>query len=84
MARPTGGIRVEQGKGAKDRFGLLSPQLLDILRAWWLQCRSPGSLVPGQGPLLPMTDRQPKRRDSDGGSRRTRCGMAPHALRGMV
>lgn len=51
-------IRVEQGKGAKDRYGMLSPQLLVILRAWWLQCRSPGWLFPGQDPLLPMTDRQ--------------------------
>jgi integrase/recombinase XerD len=51
-------IRVEQGKGGKDRYGMLSPQLLEILRAWWLQCRSPGWLFPGQDPLLPMTDRQ--------------------------
>ena len=51
-------IRVEQGKGGKDRYGMLSPQLLKILRAWWLQCRSPGWLFPGQDPLQPMTDRQ--------------------------
>lgn len=51
-------IRVEQGKGKKDRHGMLSPQLLVILRAWWEQCRSRGWLFPGQDPLLPMTDRQ--------------------------
>lgn len=51
-------IRVEQGKGQKDRYGLLSPKLLPILRAWWLQCRSQGWLFPGQDPLLPMTTRQ--------------------------
>lgn len=28
-------IRVEQGKGRKDRHAMLSPQLLDVLRAWW-------------------------------------------------
>jgi integrase/recombinase XerD len=28
-------IRVEQGKGQKDRYVMLSPKLLDILRAWW-------------------------------------------------
>lgn len=51
-------IRVEQGKGKKDRYGLLSPQLLPILRAWWLQCRSPGWLFPGQDPVQPMSVRQ--------------------------
>jgi integrase/recombinase XerD len=51
-------IRVEQGKGHKDRHGILSPQLLAILRAWWVQCRSKGWLFPGQDPLLPMTVRQ--------------------------
>ena len=44
-------IRVEQGKGRKDRHGLLSPQLVPILRAWGLQCRSPGWLFPGKDPL---------------------------------
>jgi site-specific recombinase XerD len=48
-------IRVEQGKGKKDRYGLLSPQLLPILRAWWLQCRSPGWLFPSQDPVQPMS-----------------------------
>ncbi|HUD21735.1 MAG TPA: site-specific integrase [Acidobacteriaceae bacterium] len=37
-------IRVEQGKGKKDRYSLLSPRLLEVLRAWWrsthLACRS--------------------------------------------
>ncbi|HLH98704.1 MAG TPA: tyrosine-type recombinase/integrase [Xanthobacteraceae bacterium] len=33
-------IRVEMGKGRKDRHAMLSPQLLSLLRAWWLQCRS--------------------------------------------
>ncbi len=32
-------IRVEQGKGRKDRHAMLSPQLLEVLRAWWRQCR---------------------------------------------
>lgn len=51
-------IRVEMGKGRKDRHSLLSPQLLALLRAWWLQCRSPAWLFPGQDPVLPMTARQ--------------------------
>jgi integrase/recombinase XerD len=28
-------IRVEQGKGRKDRHTMLSPQLLELPRAWW-------------------------------------------------
>lgn len=51
-------IRVEQGKGHKDRYAMLSPQLLELLRAWWLQCRSKGWLFPGRDPLLPITTRQ--------------------------
>ena len=51
-------IRVEMGKGRKDRHAKLSPELLSLLRAWWLQCRSKGWLFPGRDPLLPMTVRQ--------------------------
>jgi site-specific recombinase XerD len=43
-------IRVEMGKGRKDRHAMLSPQLLSVLRAWWLQCRSRGWLFPGRDP----------------------------------
>lgn len=51
-------IRVEQGKGRKDRHAMLSPQLLDVLRAWWQQCRSHGWLFPGRDSFLPITTRQ--------------------------
>jgi len=51
-------IRIEQGKGRKDRHAMLSPHLLELLRAWWLQCRSPAWLFPGQDPMLPITTRQ--------------------------
>ena len=51
-------IRVEQGKGRKDRHAMLSPQLLELLRAWWLQCRSKGWLFPSRDPLLPLSTRQ--------------------------
>jgi integrase/recombinase XerD len=51
-------IRVEMGKGRKDRHAMLSPQLLELLRAWWLQSRSRGWLFPGQDPLRPLTARQ--------------------------
>ncbi len=33
-------IRVEQGKGRKDRYAMLPPALLELLRAWW--CWMPG------------------------------------------
>jgi integrase/recombinase XerD len=51
-------IRVEQGKGRKDRFAMLSPDLLDLLRQWWLVKRPRGWLFPGQQPAQPITTRQ--------------------------
>jgi len=51
-------IRVEQGKGRKDRYVMLSQDLLDILRAWWKVKRSRGWLFPGQQPSQAMTQRQ--------------------------
>jgi len=40
-------IRVDQGKGQKDRYVMLSPKLLDILRAWWRVERPRPWLFPG-------------------------------------
>ena len=52
-------IRVEQGKGRKDRNAMLSPVLLELLREWWKVCRSRGWLFPGgRNPVQPMTTRQ--------------------------
>ena len=51
-------IRVEQGKGRKDRFVMLSPDLLDLLREWWRVKRSRGWLFPGQQIVQPITTRQ--------------------------
>ena len=51
-------IRVEQGKGRKDRNVMLSPHLLDLLRAWWRAARPQGWLFPGRDPVQPMTTRQ--------------------------
>ena len=51
-------IRVEQGKGRKDRYVMLSPHLLDLLRAWWKAARPRGWLFPGRDPAQPMTTRQ--------------------------
>jgi integrase/recombinase XerD len=51
-------IRVEQGKGRKDRYVMLSPQLLDLLRDWWRTARPQGWLFPGRDRVRPMTARQ--------------------------
>jgi len=50
-------IRVEQGKGNKDRLVMLSPHLHEVLRAWWMISRSRGWLFPGQDPVKHMTAR---------------------------
>jgi integrase/recombinase XerD len=51
-------LRVEQGKGKKDRNAMLSPRLLALLRDWWCVARPTAWLFPGRDPLLPITTRQ--------------------------
>ncbi len=51
-------IRVEQGKGRKDRYVILSEHLLKLLRAWWKAAHPQGWLFPGQNPVNPLTPRQ--------------------------
>jgi len=57
-------IRVEQGKGSRDRHAMLSENLLEILRAWWREGRAKqqllprGWLFPGRDPVNPMSTRQ--------------------------
>jgi integrase/recombinase XerD len=51
-------LRVEQGKGRKDRHAMLSPIVLDILREWYRIGRPAGWLFPGKNPVNPMTARQ--------------------------
>ena len=57
-------IRVEQGKGKRDRYAMLSPTLLELLRAWWRhaqvhrQLLPGGWLFPGQNPANPLSTRQ--------------------------
>ena len=56
-------LRVERGKGRKDRHAMLSPQLLK-LRAWWREGRRRslllprGWLFPGRNPVEPLSARQ--------------------------
>lgn len=43
-------IHIENGKGGRDRYAMLSPRLLDILRAYWTRTRPGLWLFPGQDP----------------------------------
>ena len=51
-------IRVEMGKGRKDRFAMLSPRLLELLRDWYRIARPRVYLFPGRDKIGPMTTRQ--------------------------
>ncbi len=57
-------IRVEQGKGRKDRYAMLSDDLLALLRDWWRAARKRGVMLPGgwlfpgQDPVNHLTPRQ--------------------------
>ena len=51
-------IRVEMGQGRKDRFAMLSPQLLELLRDWYRIARPRLFLFPGRDKIGPMTPRQ--------------------------
>jgi len=46
-------IRVEEGKGKKDRYVMLSPNLLELLREWWRTARKKGWMHQGQRWLFP-------------------------------
>jgi integrase/recombinase XerD len=48
-------LRVEQGKGKKDRYALLPPLLLERLRTWWRHAHAAGKVLPG-GYLFPGLD----------------------------
>jgi site-specific recombinase XerD len=51
-------IHVELGKGQKDRKVMLSPGLLELLRAWWREARPEGWLFPGKPKINPISPRQ--------------------------
>jgi integrase/recombinase XerD len=75
-------LRVEQGKGQRDRYVMLSPQLLEWLRQWWKAARPQAWLFPGQNPVNPMSARQLSRAvraaaQSAGIAKR----VSPHTLR---
>jgi integrase/recombinase XerD len=75
-------LRVEQGKGQRDRYVMLSAQLLELLRDWWRAARPQIWLFPGQNPINPITPRQLNRavaaaKDLAGVAKR----VSPHTLR---
>jgi len=57
-------LRVEQGKGNKDRYAMLSPVLLERLRSWWRVAHAQGKMLPngwlfpGLDPMDPLSARQ--------------------------
>jgi site-specific recombinase XerD len=83
-------LRVEQGKGRKDRQAMLSPQLLGLLRAWWREGRAWACCCRAAGcfPAAIHSSRSrpasstvpsvplPRPPGSRSGCRHTRCGTA--------
>jgi integrase/recombinase XerD len=57
-------LRVEQGKGHKDRYAMLPPILLERLRVWWRVARAQGKMLdggwlfPGMNPIDHLSTRQ--------------------------
>lgn len=57
-------LRIQQGKGQKDRYAMLSPVMLERLRTWYRIARSQGKMLkggwlfPGLNPVEPLTARQ--------------------------
>ena len=57
-------LRIEQGKGGKDRYAMLSPVLLEQLRNWWRYANAQGKMLeggwlfPGLDPIDPLSSRQ--------------------------
>ena len=75
-------IRVEQGKGGKDRYVMLSPKLLEMLRNYWDRTHPGEWLFPGRWPGEPIA---PSSIDATCREVRQRCGIGkpvtPHSLR---
>ncbi len=82
-------LRVERGKGRKDRHTMLSPQLLELLRAWWREgggsahcCRAAGCSrdATRSSRCRPVSSTAPStlrpRLPGSSGCRRIRCGTA--------
>jgi integrase/recombinase XerD len=75
-------IRVEQGKGRKDRYVMLSPRLLEMLRDYWKRTHPGTWLFPGEKPDRPISPLTVGRTCREV---RAKCGISkpvtPHSLR---
>src|SRR5271165_426504 len=81
-------IRVERGKGGRDRNAMLSPDLLSLLRDWWKEGRrqgvmqADGWLFPGQTSSKPISTRQLSRVVEDAAkAAQISKHVSPHTLR---
>ncbi|EQB14812.1 tyrosine-type recombinase/integrase [Novosphingobium lindaniclasticum] len=81
-------IRVEQGKGARDRNAMLSPHLLQLLRLWWREGKRRGVmfphgwLFPGRSYTDPISSRQLHRAVQEAAEvAGIRKRISPHTLR---
>jgi integrase/recombinase XerD len=75
-------LRIEQGKGRKDRHAMLSPQLLELLRDWYRIARPAVWLFPGQNPVNHITARQFSRVVYDtAAAAEIKKRVSPHTLR---
>src|SRR5271167_2913810 len=81
-------IRVERGKGGRDRNAMLSSDLLTLLRAWWQDGRRQGVMLPGgwlfpgQDPTKRITTRQLSRVVEDAAQAAgITKNVSPHTLR---
>jgi site-specific recombinase XerD len=81
-------IRVEQGKGRKDRNAMLSPQLLELLRLWWREGKRRGVMLPGgwlfpgRNALEPISTRQLNRAVHEAAEAAgIKKRVSPHTLR---
>jgi len=81
-------IRIEQGKGRRDRNAMLSPQVLKVLRLWWREGRRRGVMLPhgwlfpGQSCTDPISTRQLHRAVQEAAEvAGIRKRVSPHTLR---
>jgi integrase/recombinase XerD len=81
-------IRVERGKGGKDRNAMLSPQLLALLRLWWREGKQLGVMLPhgwlfpGRSCTQPVSTRQLNRAVHGAAEAADiRKRVSPHTLR---